>query len=100
MQLLPRRKKFSNAIPVELQAYYAVRPVLSRTKRWLSLLLLLAILVAAVVAGRFAFHRYQTHTSHATPSTQSEVNQTPTVNNTQQTTGTPAQTPASSTTNR
>ena len=102
MKLFRSQYTQDSAIPPELQPYYAADTVVPRVSRLTKLLVLLAfivVLVLALLAGRFLWHVTHTHTSNLTPSSKSQLNQSPNVDNSPKSSGTPAKTPASNTTN-
>jgi len=101
MKLFKRQSKQSD-VPPELQPYYDTAPT-STARGWLFWTLrivILVVIVALIIWGAlWGWHRLNTHTSHTTPPSKSQVNQPPSENNVPQPSGKPAQTPASGTTN-
>lgn len=89
-------------VPPELQPYYGTSQN-SAVRRWLAwglrMVILVAIIVLIVLGVRWGWHKLHKQTSTTTPSNQSQVNQPPSKDNIPKTSGAPAQTPSSDTTN-
>jgi cytoskeletal protein RodZ len=101
MRIFPTHSKPLPDVPTELQAYYesAHHKRHSRRERLIAIVGLIVMVVLIVLVSRFVWHTAHTSKSTVVPSTKSQVNQPPSQNNEKEPTGTPAQTPASNTTN-